>query len=366
MDEIRAERLRHPIGLKPTRVWRTYIGGKRLDELQRAEMPEESHFPEEWMLSIVEARNAGREHIVGEGLSVSVPDGIPLRTYIESFPEAMLGEKFFAGHGRTTGVLLKLIDAAERLTIQVHPDREHAETLFHSPFGKTECWHILDGCGTDGTRACIYIGFKPEITREYWQEVFERQDIAAMLDCLHRFEVEAGQTILIEGGVPHAIGKGCFLMEIQEPTDYTIRTERSTPSGDRIADVLCHQGIGFERMMDCFRYEGLSRAETQRRWFIQPKERSDQDGSICRELIGYENTPCFKLEKWRIEGQRQLEKNGSFYGLYVLDGNGWIQSGETRTAIEKGSQFFVPAMCDEVCVQAERPIELFCCYGPQE
>ncbi len=57
------------------------------------------------------------------------------------------------------------------------------------------------------------------------------------LDCLHKFEVKAGVTYLMKGGVPHAIGAGCLLIEVREPTDYTIRTERTTPRGLSAATV---------------------------------------------------------------------------------------------------------------------------------
>lgn len=61
--------------------------------------------------------------------------------------------------------------------------------------------------------------------------------------------------------MPHAIGAGCFLVEIRAPTD-TIRVERTTPSGFAVADSMCHQGLGFEKMFECFHYEPHSRGES--------------------------------------------------------------------------------------------------------
>ena len=87
-----------------------------------------------------------------------------------------------------------------------------------------------------------------------------------MLSCLHKVPVKKGDTFIIRGGVPHGIGAGCFLVEIQEPTDYTIRTERVTPSGLPVADAMCHQGLGFEKMFDCFDYQGYSLAELQKKY----------------------------------------------------------------------------------------------------
>ena len=62
-------------------------------------------------------------------------------------------------------MLTKLIDSAERLTLQVHPDKPTALRLFQSQYGKTECWHILSGHPVNGEEPCIYYGFQPDMTR---------------------------------------------------------------------------------------------------------------------------------------------------------------------------------------------------------
>ena len=343
------------IPLCEAHAWRTYFGGKLIRRLHGAETADD-HFPEEWLMSVVTARNPGREAIC-EGLS-ETPDGIALKTLIEQNPTEMLGEAFTAQFGATPGVLVKLLDAAERLTIQVHPTVAQAKALFGSPFGKTECWHILGTRAMDGEEACIYFGFKEGVTREQWQDVFNRQDIPAMLNCLHRFPVQVGDTWLIEGGVPHAIGAGCFLTEIQEPTDYTIRTERVTPSGLAVADASCHQGLGFERMFDCFEYGGLSAADTKKRSFIEPKK-VVTDGGVFSELVGYNRTPCFRLTQYEIGAAMTVPADGAFCGLYVLEGTGKIGGYN----VAPGSQFFVPAVHGEIPMVGK--MRVLRCFGPQ-
>ncbi|MFA6507822.1 MAG: class I mannose-6-phosphate isomerase, partial [Treponemataceae bacterium] len=201
-----------PFKLSPSRAWRTYLGGKLLDELT-GEKGEDGHFPEEWMMSVVSARNAGRETWINEGLSfvVGTDPPVSLKSLIDGSPAELLGQSHAARFGGNPGVLVKLIDSAERLTVQVHPDRPTARALFHSDFGKTECWHILGGRNVGGKAPCVYLGFKPGVTREIWRSLFDSQNIPGMLDCLHHFKAEPGDTFLIEGGVPHAIGAGCFL-----------------------------------------------------------------------------------------------------------------------------------------------------------
>lgn len=285
-------------------------------------------------MSVTAARNAGREHIPNEGMSVEESTGRLLKDFIEDNPEEMLGKAHFDRYGAATGVLIKLIDSAERLSIQVHPNKEMAKTWFHSDYGKTECWHILGGREINGEKPCIYLGFREGITREYWKRVFAEQNISGMLDCLHKIEVTPGDTWLIQGGVPHAIGPGCFLMEIQEPTDYTIRTERSTPSGFKIADDMCHQGIGFDNMFECFLYDGKTEAEIRKEFCI-PR---------CADiLVGYDHTSCFKLECLDVCTKTEVSAKESFCGIYILEGSGTLTwEGETWE-IRKGDQFFIPA-----------------------
>lgn len=341
------------IRLSSARAWRTYLGGKLLDELYGNPNPEDGHFPEEWMMSTVSARNQGREDISDEGLSM-LADTIPpvsLKSFIESNPTVYLGKAHTIRFGSSTGVLVKLIDSAERLTVQVHPDRPTAKRLFQSDFGKTECWHILGGRAMNGQPPSIYLSFKPGVTRRHWQDLFDRQDINGMLDCLHRFEVEQGDTFLIEGGIPHAIGAGCFLAEIQEPTDYTIRVERTTPSGFQVADFMCHQGLGFEHMFDCFTYGGLTREETQKRWKIAATTlRKNQDGRET-ELIGCRNTDYFRMTEIIVKTAVSLETNTGFSGIYIVSGRGTLCADGLTEPFEKGDQFFLPATLTHISLR---------------
>lgn len=329
---------------------------------------EDSQFPEEWIISTVVARNAGREDYPFEGICFVKDQHISLRDLIGMDPKKTLGEPHLRRVGEiSTGVLVKIIDAAERLTIQVHPTKEKARELFDSEFGKTECWHILGGREIGGQAPCIYFGFKPGVTREEWKHCFDEQDIPAMLNCLHRFDVQPGETYLIEGGVPHAIGGGCLLIEIQEPTDYTVRTERATPSGLKIADFMCHQGLGFERMFDCFMFDGLSKEETYARWCISPKTNEKQAQYEVTGIVGYENTTCFKLEKYTIHQKFTVPCGEVFSGLYILSGEGTIQCGDRIIPLRGGDQFFIPAVCKpfKICAGGEEPIVCFRCWGPE-
>ena len=357
---------KYPIRLDNPRAWRTYLGGSRLDRLHGIDPGTDGHFPEEWIMSVVEARNAGREDIKEEGMSHVLESGVTLKALIEADPEGMLGKGFVREHGTLPGVLVKLIDSAERLTLQVHPDRQTAEKLFHSQYGKTECWYILEAREVNGEKPCIYYGFKEGITRAKWKDLFDRQDIPGMLDAMQRFEVKTGDTVLIEGGMPHAIGAGCFLVEIQEPTDYTIRVERTTPSGFPVADSLCHQGLGFETMLDVFHYDNLTREAIYQKGFQKPKVVSVPGGSITT-LIGYDRIPFFQLQEIRTDSSIAVPVTKVFSGLYILEGSGELICGDKNIALEKTAQFFVPADSPDMqfCARPAEKLRILRFFGPQ-
>ena len=361
-----------PIKLKPARAWRTYQGGSRIDALHGAEKPEDSNFPEEWIISTVAANNPGREEFAGEGLSISEDGESTLADLIRSDPAGSLGEKHVNKFGASTGVLVKLLDAAERLAIQVHPDKASALRLFGSKYGKTECWYILPaGSSNKADTPCIYMGFKPGISKDKWRKLFDRQDINGMLDCLHRIEVSPGETYLVESGVPHAIGPGCFLVEIQEPTDFTLRVEKTTISGRTIPDERCHLGAGFEEMLSCFKYEGLTCMQTLDRWRIKPLVIEESEGVKYIEAVGHKDTPCFRMTVLTVGQGRSFKvpPEDIFSGLYILEGQGKLFAGREGSEpifLKPGDQFFIPAGMGGFSIKgtAREAMKLMRFFGP--
>ncbi len=354
-----------PMRLDSARAWRTYTGGAMIDRINGTGDGTDSHFPEDWIMSTVRAINAGREDVV-EGLNTIHGTETTLKDAIASDPAAMLGAAHAARWGGSPAVLVKLIDAAERLGVQCHPDKEKARTFFDSPFGKTECWHIVGGREIDGERPCVYMGFKTGVTAAAWRDVFERQDVPAMLDMLHRIDVKPGDTFLIEGGMPHAIGAGCLLIEIQEPTDYTFRTERTTPQGLALPDKACHYGIGFDNMFECFHYDGCDEAEARRRHMVERKVVERTEDFTHAVIVGPPRTDCFSLERLDVTGRCRIAASGEFSGLYVLSGSGRMESAAGRETLKPGDQFFVPAASNGFAfvADADAPLVVFAAKAP--
>jgi mannose-6-phosphate isomerase len=330
-----------PLALEPTRVWRTYTGGRMLDTIYGLTKPADGELPESWIASVVEARNAGREEPSGEGLSVvrSAGDepGPPLRALIEDNPAAFLGKEHCERFGTSMALLVKLIDSAERLTIQVHPTRPDSERFFHSPFGKSEFWVILGGREIDGEPPYVLFGFKPGISREKWERLFRNQDIPGMIDCLHKLPVKEGDTVAVPGGMPHAIGPGCFLLEAQEPTDFTLRPERVTPKGRVLSDESCHMGVGFDAMLAMFDYSGYTPEELRER-FIGSCRLNDDEPSTA-DLTAKTPQMPFSVIYHSVRGKGALSSSKGFSVVLCLEGEGRVGG----VPLSAYGSLFVPA-----------------------
>lgn len=353
-----------PIALLPTRVRRTYRGGRNIGLLHGEDDSTDSDRPEEWIASVTEANNSGIEYIENEGLSSALmEDGAAasLKELIESDPVSFLGEKHFGRFGSKTAFLAKLIDSAERLSIQVHPDKEFARRYLDSDYGKTEAWYILGTDPREKEESTLLMGFRDGMTKAKWRDLFEKQDIPAMTESLNKVYPKPGDVFLIEGGLPHAIGPGCLLLEIQEPTDYTFRVERTTGSGSKIPDQLVHQGLGFDKLMDCFHY-GEENAGSR----IPTKVLREESGGQIRELIGPDSTDCFSMNEITVCKTMRFGNDDSFSSLFVASGHGTLMWKDGCIGLEPGGQFFLPTGLEEYLVMTNSgdPLTIIQCLPP--
>ena len=316
--------------LQRNRVRRAYFGGENIDRM-RGDPPRRDRYPEEWIASCAAAFNPDcpKEN---EGYSV-LPDGTLLKDLLAKKPELLGSPKM--------RILLKLLDAGERLVIQAHPTRAFAQEAFHSEFGKTECWYFLNDGGA------VYIGFKPGVTREKWKDCFDRQDVNGMLGMLHRVPVHRGELVFVDGGVPHAIDGGCFMVELQEPTDLMVIPERVTPSGVELADVKLHNGLGFERMFDCFEYNGYTEAELRRRYWIAPKPVD----SVQTVILDRDTTDKFRMVRFNVNGKYRYPLSGYAVAI-VVDGTGTLSGVPART----GDPFFIDAQTDALDLDGDMTV----------
>ncbi len=339
--------MKKPIKQLETRVWRTYSGGLLLDKYLGKKDACDTVKPEDWITSFTEAKN--KNYIKNEGITRVLYDGEE-----RLITDVVTAEDFGEGR-RECGVLIKYLDSGERLGIQVHPTDSFAKTLFGSNYGKTESWHILD-C-REGAK--IYLGFKKWVTREIWRELFEKQDIDGMLNALHAITVKKGDTILVVGGTPHAIGAGCFLLEVQQPSDFTMRVEKVTVAGETLTPQQLHYGAGEENLLDCFDYAGYTEDEIKNKFFLSHQERSQKGGTVT-PLITYDDTECFRLE--RINAQNYTLKNPSFFTVLATKTGGFICSNNEKTPLSRGDKYFIPSDCEITLENTD----VLVCYPPKK
>ncbi len=352
-----------PLKQLNNRVWRTYQGGALIDRWKKSSYEIDTNEPEQWIMSTITAR--GKDRPKDEGLSmIETPDGtLPLKAIIDSNPDLFLGEALSQKYG-TTGVLIKMLDSMERLTIQVHPDKEYAKNILKSEFGKTESWYILNTREIDGQPAVVYMGFKKHVTADLWKEYFESQNIEGMLDCLHRIVVRPGDAFMIYGGVPHAIGAGCFLMEVQEPTDYTMRVEKITPNGLVITPEGIHQGVGESTMLECFHYDTYTEQEALDKWKITPQVLTESDDHILRALFDKRHTDCFGLSELLLDGTHDIKSNGACYTVVIYSGEGTILCNGKQYPYTQGDEIFISAAIHLITLTSERESKILLCYPP--
>lgn len=294
--------------LKP--VLKDYIwGGKRLKTDFGFESDLEK-VAEGWMLS---CHKDGKSVICGGEF-----DGRTLEELIEeNGKEKIVGTKsldfpYFP-------VLIKLIDARDNLSIQVHPDNEYAERVEHE-FGKTEIWYVLDA--TDDAK--LVYGFKDEITSEQFKTAIENNTLMDVLNSVH---VKKGDLLFIEAGTVHAIGKGTLIAEIQQNSNSTYR----------VYDYGRVGADGKPRELHIKKAVDVSITKPPK-YDIKPMGEPEKHMDYTSTLL----TKCdlFTVNHYEINGKLEmLADKKSFHHVLVTDGSGTINGVDFK----KGDSFYVPA-----------------------
>jgi mannose-6-phosphate isomerase len=188
----------HP--LFKERVW----GGRTLAALYRKPLPPEVPVGESWEI----ADRPGDESVVANGAFA----GRTLRWLMEHHARELLGNAAVAPGGRFP-ILCKILDARDRLSLQVHP---RADTAASPGEPKTEMWYVAAA----DPDAELYVGLRHGVTREAFEEGIRAGRVA---QCFHRIRVTAGDTMFLPSGRVHAIGAGLVIFEIQQNSDTTFR-----------------------------------------------------------------------------------------------------------------------------------------------
>ena len=240
-----------PFQLGDNRVPVYYAGGDNIDDFRGA--PGVRSGPEDWVgsTSALPAAILGSDFPADTGVS-RLPHGESLRDAVSADPLGWLGPEHAAALGGDTALLVKLLDAGERLPVHCHPTRPFARRHLDSFFGKTEGWIIMRSAPGAG----VWLGMRDTVERGDWRRWTSDQDVEAMLAAMNHFAVEPGDVVYVPAGLPHAIGPGVMLTELQEPTSFSVLAEHVAFGLD---DDQATLGLGWDVAIDCFDLGGYGR-----------------------------------------------------------------------------------------------------------
>lgn len=246
--------------------------------------------------------------------------GVKLDEYISVMGHEILGcksEKY-----RDLPILIKFIDAADNLSVQVHPDDEYA-LKYERDYGKNEIWYVVD-CEPD---SYIYCGFNRDVSKD---EIKEKIIEGTLLDLLNKIPVFKGQSIFIKAGTVHAIGQGILICEIQQSSNVTYRLfdyNRTNKNGEK-RELHIEKALD---VIDCKKFE------------------IDQ---IKKDIVGQANltnqklieSEYFTVEEYSTKDHVTLySKEDSFVSIVIIEGEGSIHTKDEKFNFKATDCFFIPA-----------------------
>jgi mannose-6-phosphate isomerase len=310
----------HPIFMQ--RVW----GGRNIERLYGKDLPPNVPIGESWEISdrpeavsiVANGPFAGKslrwlmEHHAGELLG-------PARAQAAAFP-----------------LLVKILDAQEKLSLQVHPPADQAKALGGEP--KTEMWYIAEAAPT----ADLFVGLKRGVTRAGFEQKVRDGSVA---ECFHHVPVKSGDVMFLPSGRVHAIGSGNVIFEIQQNSDTTYRVFDWNRVGldGRPRDLHVEQSlasIDFNDFEPALVKSDYSRNETL----------------AVRYLV---EDPLFRANAWQVKrGQRFHVSNRLPQIFGVVQGRLTLTGQQVEVALKAGDFCLVPASVERVTIHAQTQVEL--------
>ena len=338
---------RYPWKLVPNKIVR-YPGGRELDRFRGIFPGADDNRPEAWIGSDTRTINALEKGDPNDGCSECIlPDGTRCYLFeaIERDPEQALGKTHVDQHGHRVGLLVKLLDAELQLGLQTHPTRPYAKQHFNSDYGKEESWYVIGKRDDSSEPPYVLLGFKENVTRAQFEAAYDAGDIASMEACCHKIPVEVGDAFYIAAGAPHAIGCGCFIVEVQEPSDITVGARKLKEAGPE------EQEAHKQRLLGCYIYNGSSDEENLKRYRIEPQ--LIRSGGWGREqiVIGPGTAEYFSFTRLDTSAKVPLTRTGALQTVIVLGGEGRLTCADQVVTIKQGDELFIPYAADDISVE---------------
>jgi mannose-6-phosphate isomerase len=266
--------------------------------------------------------------------------GNNLEELIEIYMGDLVGEGIFEKFGTLFPLLIKFIDANEKLSIQVHPDNKLASKLFNS-YGKTEMWYIL---GSDPGSEII-LGFNKKLNREEYLDHLKNKTLP---DILNREKVSPGDVFFLPSGRVHSIGEGILLAEIQQTSDATLRIY----DFDRVDENGKPRPLHNDKALDAIDFNIYNTYRTEFK-----KEKNTSNRLVSCDFF---TTNYLELDK---PVRKDLAGLDSFVIYICIEGEVMLKYFEDITeTLKKGETILVPAEMNSLELLPEKTATLLEVY----
>lgn len=309
----------YPLKFKPIlkdKIW----GGTRIKSLLGIDFAPLPNCGEAWVLSGVEGNQTG---IVNGYLS-----GNELNELVEIYMGDLVGDAVYERFGNEFPILVKFIDAADYLSIQVHPDDELAAKR-NIGYGKSEMWYIMDA----DSGSTLISGFSRKIEKEAYIEHLNNKTLR---DVLNEEKVERGDVFYMPAGRVHALGPGIFLAEIQQTSDTTYRIY----DWDRVDSEGKSRELHIEEALDAIDFNVYDD--------YKAKYEAKQNGSVNLVTSPFFTTNLIKLDKALGKDYSELD---SFVIYICVSGSVTLVhpgSTEPQVSLVQGEAVLIPATIDRI------------------
>lgn len=270
-------------------------------------------------------------------------EGNNIEEIIEVYMGDLVGEEVFEKFGNEFPLLVKLIDAREVLSVQVHPDDKLARER-HNAYGKTEMWYVLEASGDSN----IYAGFNKDLSREEYIESLSGSDLKSLLNCVTAIP---GDSFFIPAGTIHALGGGLVVAEIQQTSDVTYRVfdwNRVDVNGNSrdLHTDLALDALNFSKTPDP-------------RNHITPVPNKPANIADCKYFT-------VNLVSAEESLTRDYTLTDSFVIYLCIRGSMEIETGSDPVRVDKGETVLIPAITDFVNITSSPGTEFLEIYIKKE
>ena len=315
----------YPLTFQPLfkeRVW----GGRKLEQLYQKKLPPDVAIGESWEIT---DRPEGVSVIANGSLA-----GKDLRWLMEHHAAAWLGP--VKPQGGRFPLLIKILDAQEKLSLQVHPPADVATRLGGEP--KTEMWYIADA----QPGAELYVGLRRGVTRGEFERRISDGTVA---DCLHRVSVKQGDVMFLPSGRVHAIGAGIVIFEIQQNSDTTYRVF----DWNRLGLDGKPRELHVEQSLQCIDFNDFEPGLALGRL-----EGSADGGCQLRTLV---NDPLFAVDQMTFAQGEHIDSRGCGLEIIgVLEGRIAIEHDKDQTLLRAGDFCLKPAGLENLRLSYQAPV----------